>query len=357
MIEELRPYCVAEYDQKTQIDQLANHRNLHYWQPRITAASRLFEAVAASRNAVRAERDALTARSARVQGRIKKGNVRQKDAIHAELFGHFLDKTNRQVALLQEQFDTLDADRMALIVAAQERYDFERGICFGLCCKWIETHTHDPKWQNDVRNARAEQRIRNLHVHGLRGEDDVVGADQMYSSVLGFFQALNTQRSYYIAEVEDSRNKAGHFQQKSHPEIFNLGLRKHGFAIGETEIARKTDPKTRDLLFTTNGSSKTLVGELTQRPGYRLIVLRYPDPTPNSQGDMFHATCCYHTDGYMFGIGSHHCFFDPNLGEFWIPWGDVSKFYRLVYEEYASRHRKISGYVTFPVARVSAPQA
>ncbi len=356
MIEELKPYCVAEYEQGTQLARLANNRLVQYWAPKLQSASRVLTGLTARKRALQVERDAFAGMKANLDNRGQRPGL-NKDDIHKDLYGHFIDKANREIATLNPQIKEAGEHQADALQGRQEKYDFERGICFGLCCKWIETHTHDPKWQNDVRNARAEQRIRNLHVHGLKGEDDAVGADQVYSSVLGFFQALNTQRSYYIAEVEESRDATGLFHQKSHPEIFNLGLRKHGFAIGETEIAQKTDPKTRDLLFTTNGSSKTLVGELTQRPGYRLIILRYPDPLSYSKRDMFHATCCYHTDGYMFGIGSHHCFFDPNLGEFWIPWGDVSKFYRLVYEDYASRYRNISGYVTFPVARVSAPQS
>lgn len=185
----------------------------------------------------------------------------------------------------------------ALGDARHQRSDVGNGICFSLCCQWIELHKeyHGMGAGEQYRIDSMQKRMRSLM------------ADSIY-----FYRAMNSQATDYAQQYTSKLE-----QKNATGKKYNL----------------KFDAETR--------VKSIFEVEYFQNRTHMYSQLSFQIGTIGR-----HAICAYKSGGKLFGIGSHLYVFDPNFGEYRVASGKISDFYMALFGKY---RQKITNIVLYRV--------
>jgi len=199
------------------------------------------------------------------------------------------------------QYSQGEQIKKALGDAIGQRSDVSGGICFSLCCQWMELHRKYHKMGGGEKDRIAAMAIR------IR--------DLMSDSVY-FFRAMNSQAGDYAqayANKLEQKNETG----RKYGLVFSSEQQKQSLAM---------------LAASVNGThsyTQTSFGLGTRGR---------------------HAICAYKSGGKFLGFGSHLYVFDPNYGEYRVSQSKIEEFYRALFSSYAKgRKGYIHGIVTYQV--------
>lgn len=190
----------------------------------------------------------------------------------------------------------------ALGDAITQRTDVAGGICFSLCCQWIELHQKYHKMGSGTQDR--------IDAMAIRIKD--LMADSIY-----FYRAMNSQAGDYAQKYNDKS------EQK------NAVGKKYGISFGNA---------------TTSLSVKALAEAVDVKRGYTQTSFSFKIGGKTGR----HAICSYKSSGKIFGIGAHLYVFDPNFGEFRVPGGQIKDFYTSLFLVYQGKG-KISSIITYQV--------
>ena len=209
------------------------------------------------------------------------------------------------VAKLQDfnpiKYDQGEQIEKALGDAIAQRSDVSGGICFSLCCQWMELHRKYHKMGGGEKDRIAAMALR---IKALM-------SDSVY-----FYRAMNSQAGDYAQTYADK------LEQK------NETGRKYGLVFS----SEQTNQKLAMLAASVNGTHS-----YTQ--------------TSFGLGQIGrHAICAYKSGGKFLGFGSHLYVFDPNYGEYRVSQSKIEEFYRTLFSSYAKgRKGYINEIVTYQV--------
>ena len=177
-------------------------------------------------------------------------------------------------------------------------HSIHSGVCFSLCCQWIQLHKQNRSEGSLKRRDAMTQRIKEL------GSDNIM-----------FYRAVNSQMNTY--GISNSKTKLG---QKN-------------------ETGNKYGIKFVDSLGTTLCSSKSyktdvLLNEVNHPHRYTQTSFQLKNGR--------HAICAYRSNGKIFGLGAHLYVFDPNFGEFRISPSEIEDFYTALFDKYKPVHSHIT---------------
>ncbi|WP_188092276.1 YopT-type cysteine protease domain-containing protein [Azospirillum sp. B21] len=179
------------------------------------------------------------------------------------------------------------------------QHSISGGVCFSLCCQWIELH-------REIRSGGALKRM-----DAMKQRIGSLKSDSIY-----FYRAVNSQMNTYDLSQETTK----------------LGMK--------DEVGKKYGIKFENSL----GDIKCIP------PDYRLDDLRNEvDHTHLYTQTSFqlkkgrHAICAYKSGGKIFGMGAHLYVFDPNFGEFRVSSGEIKDFYQALFD----RYKPVTSHITF----------
>lgn len=179
------------------------------------------------------------------------------------------------------------------------------GICYGLCCAWIEMHM----------DAKSEGSGAQRRMAAVAERQNLLA----FSSGSGmFFKAANTQNHYSNAGKGLDKEAKKNFASSRHGIELKFKGSGNRFGAGTTNVSHLIEGKHR----------------------YVQLSMRF-----NKGGG--HATCSYQSSGKIFGLGAHLYVFDPNYGEFKISVGDIDEFYGLLFNSY--KGSKLGGVNSYEV--------
>ncbi|MFG1395422.1 YopT-type cysteine protease domain-containing protein [Roseixanthobacter pseudopolyaromaticivorans] len=203
---------------------------------------------------------------------------------------------------LENKFETMSAeDKMSA-------YPFIGGVCFGLCCKWLELSLNSP-------STVGANRVK------LLKSNPFVPPERKKESQAYFYQAVNAQSTFEKTEM---------IQGKKHVKLTPMDryrrlLKRFGL---------DTDYPSKDQIswqFAQNFLKQTV--NLIKPNSRSLIGIRDTDV------GFSHAICCHHFDE------KRHYLFDPNSGEYLFDLGEnPAKSICELYRKFLSDKKYLDGY-------------